>query len=196
MARWRAAPGLYWPSRVVLLALLSFLSCGVQGQQSNSIQRFGHSAVVLPNQSILVFGGYNFVDLNYAALQYEGLKNDLLLITVQPGGPAQISSVTPVSGPVPKARMLHMAAFKNTSAGTGIGALVIQGGTPLNYYAQERSTIYRACAMNDMWAFDLSNLTWTRLWPVNDSDLQLCRGARPHALGAAIALVMLLFLLG
>jgi len=142
----------------------------------NAIQRLGHSAVVLPNQSILIFGGYDFIDINWSALQYEGLKNDLLLITAM-DGTGTISKVYPSStSALPKARMFHVASFA-AHAGAA-GQLWVQGGSPLNFYAVERSTIYRACAMNDMWAFDIANLTWSRIWPQSDSELQDCRGSR------------------
>jgi len=82
------------------------------------------------------------------------------------------------TGPRPKPRMLHTALYRDGGtmilhhaglsifysffAGVGnAGLLVIQGGMPLAQYKGDKTTIYYACAANDMWEFDLVPLLWS-----------------------------------
>jgi hypothetical protein len=79
-------------------------------------QRFGHSAVLLPNRTMLIFGGHNYQYTNVQKKLYVGLKNDLWFFDL---GASVYSPVVPVlNTSAPPPRMHHSAVLLTDPNGT------------------------------------------------------------------------------
>lgn len=79
-------------------------------------QRFGHSAVLLPNRSMLLFGGHNYQRTDVELKLYVGLKNDLWLFDLDT---ASYSAVIPLfNASVPPPRVHHSAVLLTDPNGT------------------------------------------------------------------------------
>jgi hypothetical protein len=109
---------------VLLLTYFLFLICVYSQPTSNSTnttntttaptestprQRFGHSAILLPNRSMLIFGGHNYKYTSVEEKTYIGLKNDLWYFDLNT---MTYSAIIPTRNTsVPPPRMHHTAVL-------------------------------------------------------------------------------------
>lgn len=80
---------------------------------SSPMQRFGHSVVLLPNGSLLIFGGHNYKSTNVETKTYVGLKNDLYLFDFSTQNYTEIIPERNTSLPYPR---VHHSAVLLTDA--------------------------------------------------------------------------------
>lgn len=80
---------------------------------SSPMQRFGHSTVLLPNGSLLIFGGHNYQLTNVELKTYIGLKNDLYLFDFATQNYTRINPERNTSLPSPR---VHHSAVLLTDA--------------------------------------------------------------------------------
>jgi len=180
-------------SPVAILYIFSIVFLLAALCRASPTQRFGHTSVLLPNGTMLIFGGYNFQSVDYANQVVVGLLNDIWLcdFSNSSGNGTIWTQVVPTVGSsIPQPRMMHTAAFIADTTGNSTGKMIIQGGTPRNDYKGDRTSIYYACAANDLWAFDIDSLNWTRVFPVSDSDLASCLTGAANRLLSATVLVI------
>jgi len=146
----------------VTLLLLSLRSL------ATPLQRFGHTAVILPsNGSMVVFGGHNFLSISMDPMEFTGLKNDIWRYDFNS---SSWNEVLPRNQP-PLPRVYHTAIVRVGS--DGLEKMVITGGTTLLRYSGVRSTVYRACGREDVWEYDFTSGNWTEIV----TDLGTCNSA-------------------
>lgn len=108
-----------------------------------------------------MFGGYDYDSISYSVYDshFIGLKKDIFRIDVQPDGNISTIPIT-ITNTGPEARFYHGAVYDSTT-----DRMIIFGGSVFLRYEDTRTTSFKMCGREDVWAFDFRTHRWRELFP-------------------------------